>query len=241
LVTILLTFLSGGRLRTRTDRILVGAVAVDLLIVTPLALMFAAVEGNLLLVRPDAEIARTVDTVYRALDLPISVIVAGVVATRWLKASRPGRRALLPSVAGSAWLLFFMAVLTAGLVGVRLPQAVFWILAFSVVMVPAASFNGALVRGLEILGPQDLQRGCIEVVSCRSDMADYVGDAPSGRGAGCPPFLVGEAAREVEHLGAFGAECGDHVRQVDGGEAIGHVIFLSGCEAGPRIACTAVS
>jgi hypothetical protein len=241
LVTILLTFLSGGRLRTRTDRILVGAVAVDLLIVTPLALMFAAVEGNLLLVRPDAEIARTVDTVYRALDLPISVIVAGVVATRWLKASRPGRRALLPSVAGSAWLLFFMAVLTAGLVGVRLPQAVFWILAFSVVMAPAASFNGALVRGLEILGPQDLQRGCIEVVSCRSDMADYVGDAPSGRGAGCPPFLVGEAAREVEHLGAFGAECGDHVRQVDGGEAIGHVIFFSGCEAGPRIACTAVS
>jgi hypothetical protein len=82
LVTILLTFLSGGRLRTRTDRILVGAVAVDLLIVTPLALMFAAVDGNLLLVRPDAEIAGAVDTVYRALDLPISVIVAGVVATR---------------------------------------------------------------------------------------------------------------------------------------------------------------
>ena len=72
-------------------------------------------------------------------------------------------------------------------------------------------------------------------------MADYVGDAPSGRGAGCPPFVVGEAAREVEHLGAFGPECGDHVRQVDGGEAIGHVIFFSGCEAGPRIACTAVS
>lgn len=52
---------------------------------------------------------------------------------------------------------------------------------------------------------------------------------------------VGEAAREVEHLDAFGAECGDHVRQVDGGEAIGHVIFISGGEAGPRIACTAVS
>jgi hypothetical protein len=71
LVTILLTFLSGGRLRTRMDRILVGAVAVFLLIVTPLLLMFAAVDGNLLLVRPDAKIASAVDTVYRALDLPV--------------------------------------------------------------------------------------------------------------------------------------------------------------------------
>ena len=71
LVAIVLTFLSGGRLRTGMDRVLVGVVAVDLLVVTPLSLMFAAVDGNLLLVRPDAQIAGTVDTVYRALDLPI--------------------------------------------------------------------------------------------------------------------------------------------------------------------------
>ena len=81
LVAILLTFLSGGRLRTRMDWVLVGAVAVDLLVVTPLSLMFAAVDGNLLLVRPDQQIASAVDTVYRALNLPISVIVAGVVAS----------------------------------------------------------------------------------------------------------------------------------------------------------------
>jgi signal transduction histidine kinase len=178
LVTILLTFLSGGRLRTRTDRILVGAVAVDLLIVTPLALMFAAVDGNLLLVRPDAEIARTVDTVYRALDLPISVIVGGVVATRWLKASRPGRRALLPSVAGSAWLLFFMAVLTAGLVGVRLPQAVFWILAFSVVMVPVAFLTGLLRSRLARGGLVELLRGmrAMHPADLRSALARALGD-----------------------------------------------------------------
>ena len=36
LVAILLTFLSGGRLRTRMDRFLFGAVAVDLLVITPL-------------------------------------------------------------------------------------------------------------------------------------------------------------------------------------------------------------
>ena len=178
LVVILLTFLSGGRLRTRMDRVLVGAVAVDLLVVTPLSLLFAPVEGNLLLVRPDAQIASAVDTVYRALDLPISVAVAGVVATRWLRASRPGRRALLPSVAGSVWLLFFMAVLTAGLVGVRLPQAVFWILAFSVVMVPVAFLSGLLRSRLARGGLVELLRGmwAMNSADLRSALARALGD-----------------------------------------------------------------
>ena len=178
LVAILLTFLSGGRLRTRMDRVLVAAVAVDLLLVAPLSLMFAAGDGNLLLVRPDAGIAGAVDTVYRALDLPISVIVAGVVATRWLKASRPGRRALLPSVAGSVWLLFFMAVLTAGLVGVRLPQAVFWILAFSVVVVPVAFLTGLLRSRLARGGLVELLRGMrvVHFADLRSVLAKALGD-----------------------------------------------------------------
>jgi signal transduction histidine kinase len=178
LVAILLTFLSGGRLRTRMDRVLVGAIAVDLLVVTPLSLMFAAVDGNLLLVRPDAQIAGAVDTVYRALDLPISVIVAGVVAARWLKASPPGRHALLPSVAGSVWLLFFMAVLTAGLVGVRLPQAVFWILAFSVVVVPVAFLAGLLRSRLARGGLVELLRGmrAMHHADLRSALARALGD-----------------------------------------------------------------
>ena len=178
LVVILLTFLSGGRLRTRMDRILVGAIAVDLLVVTPLSLMFAAVDGNLLLVRPDAQIAAAVDTVYRALDLPISIIVAGVVAARWLRASPPGRRALLPSVAGSVWLLFFMAVLTAGLVGVRLPQAVFWILALSVAVVPVAFLAGLLRSRLARGGLVELLRGmrAMHTADLRSALARALGD-----------------------------------------------------------------
>src|SRR6478752_557260 len=79
LVVIVLTFLNGGRLRTGMDRVLVGVVGVHLLVTTPLALMFAADDGNLLMIRPDAEIARTVDTVYRALDLPLALAVAAVV------------------------------------------------------------------------------------------------------------------------------------------------------------------
>jgi signal transduction histidine kinase len=159
LVAILLTFLSGGRMRTRMDQVLVGAVAVDLLVLAPLSLMFVAVDGNLLMLRPDAQIAGAVDTVSRALDLPISMAVAGVVATRWRKASWPGRHALLPSVAGSVWLLFFTAVLTAGLVGVRLPQAVFWILAVSVLVVPVAFLAGLLRSRLARGALVELLRG----------------------------------------------------------------------------------
>ena len=178
LVAILLTFLSGGRLRTRMDRFLVGAVAVDLLVVTPLSLMFAAVDGNLLLVRREAQIAGAVDTVYRALNLPLSVVVAGVVATRWRRASWPGRRALLPSVAGSVWLLCFMAVLTAGLVGLRLPQAVFWILAVSVVVVPVAFLTGLLRSRLARGGLVELLRGmrAMHPAEMRSALARALGD-----------------------------------------------------------------
>jgi signal transduction histidine kinase len=169
LVAILLTFLSGGRLRTRTDRVIVGAVAVSLLVISPLWLMFLEVDGNLLFVLPDARIAAAVDAVQQWLYLPIALAVAAVVATRWLRASRPGRRALLPSVAGSIYLLFFTAVLTAGLVGLPVPYAVFWILAFSVVMVPVAFLagllrsrlaRGALVelfRGMRAMRPADLR------------------------------------------------------------------------------------
>jgi len=174
------------------DRFLVGAVAVDLLVVTPLSLMFAAVDGNLLLVRGEAQIAGAVDTVYRAVNLPLSVVVAGVVATRWRRASWPGRRALLPSVAGSVWLLCFMAVLTAGLVGLRLPQAVFWILAVSVVVVPVAFLTGLLRSRLARGGLVELLRGmrALHPAEMRSALARALGDPalviayPVGGGSG---------------------------------------------------------
>jgi signal transduction histidine kinase len=178
LVAILLTFLSGGRLRTRVDRVLVCGVAVFLLVVAPLSLMFAPLDGNLLLVRQDARLAAAIDAVYRALDVPLSLTVAGVVATRWWRASGPGRRALLPSVAGSIWLLFFMAVLATGLVGVRLPQAVFWILAFSVVVVPVAFLAGLLRSRLARGGLVELLRGmrAMEAADLGTALARALGD-----------------------------------------------------------------
>ncbi|HYH24759.1 MAG TPA: hypothetical protein VD834_05365, partial [Blastococcus sp.] len=178
LVVILLTFLTGGRLRTRTDRVLVGTVLFDTLILTPLWLMFLEVDGNLLLVRPDAEIAGLVQAARQWLDLPLALAVAAVIAVRWRKASRAGRRALLPSVAGSVWLLFFTTVLTAGLLAVPLPRAAYWALAFSVVIVPVAFLTGLLRSRLARGGLVDLFRGIrtIRPANLQAALARALGD-----------------------------------------------------------------
>lgn len=178
LVVILLTFLTGGRLRTRTDRVLVGAVLLDTLIYPLLWLMFLEVEGNLLLVWPDAEIAGLVQATQQWLNLPLAVAVAAVIAVRWRNASRAGRRALLPSVAGSVWLLFFTTVLTAGLLAVPLPFGVYWALAFSVVVVPVAFLTGLLRSRLARGGLVDLFRGmrAMRPANLQAALAKALGD-----------------------------------------------------------------
>ena len=52
-VPLVLTLLTGGRLRTVMDRLLVAAVLLELLVLAPLWLMFAPEDGNLLLIVDD--------------------------------------------------------------------------------------------------------------------------------------------------------------------------------------------
>jgi signal transduction histidine kinase len=178
LVVILLTFLTGGRLRTRTDRVLVGTVALATLVFSPLWLLFLEVDGNLLLVRPDARIAGIVQAAQHWSNLPLAVAVTAVIARRWRNASAAGRRALLPSVAGSAWLLFFTGVLTAGLLGVPLPYGVYWALGFSVVIVPIAFLTGLLRSRLARGGLVDLFRGmrAMRPANLQAALAKALGD-----------------------------------------------------------------
>jgi hypothetical protein len=70
LVVILLTFLTGGRLRTRTDRVLVGGVTLATVVFSPLWLLFLEVDGNLLLIWPDARIAGIVQAAQHWSNLP---------------------------------------------------------------------------------------------------------------------------------------------------------------------------
>jgi signal transduction histidine kinase len=144
-VPLLLTYLTGGRLRTRIDRLLVGAVAVELVILAPLYLVLTDEPTTLLTAFPDAETAKVIDIVQRAGYLAISVGTAAVVALRCRGASPPARRAMLPSVAGAVCLLLYGVLLTIDLT-VPGPRAeiMLWVTACSLVTVPLAFLAGLL-------------------------------------------------------------------------------------------------
>ena len=157
-VALLLTLLTGGRLETRVDWLLVGAFVLALWILQLVWLLFYEQDGNLLAVLPNADIADAVDKGQRSLAGLACVAVAVVVAARWRAASRPRRRALLPSVAGSAALLLFAALLTNDLVTGSRSQTVLWLAICSLVTVPAAFLVGLLRSRLARGGLADLFR-----------------------------------------------------------------------------------
>jgi signal transduction histidine kinase len=157
-VALLLTLLTGGRLESRVDWLLVGAFVLALWVLQVVWLLFYEQEGNLLAVFPNADIADAVDKGQRSLAGLACVAVAVVVAARWRAASRPRRRALLPSVAGSAALLLFAALLTNDIVTSSRSQTVLWLAIVSLVSVPAAFLVGLLRSRLARGGLADLFR-----------------------------------------------------------------------------------
>jgi signal transduction histidine kinase len=157
-VALLLTLLTGGRLESRVDWLLVGAFVLALWILQVVWMLFWEQDGNLLAVFPNAGIADAVDKGQRSLAGLASVAVAVVVALRWRAASRPRRRAMLPSVAGSVALLLFAALLTNDIVTGSRSQTVLWLAICSLVTVPAAFLVGLLRSRLARGGLADLFR-----------------------------------------------------------------------------------
>jgi signal transduction histidine kinase len=155
---LLLTLLTGGRLESTVDRVLVAGFVLPLWILQVVWLLFYEQDGNLLAVFPNAGIADAVDKSQRSLAGIVCVALAVVVAIRWRAASRPRRRALLPSVAGSAALLIFAALLTNDLVTGSRSQVVLWAAVVSLVSVPAAFLVGLLRSRLARGGLADLFR-----------------------------------------------------------------------------------
>jgi signal transduction histidine kinase len=156
-VALVLTFLTGGRLQTPVDRVLVAAVLVELVLLAPLYLVFADLEGSLRFL-PHAGVAAAVDVVQRALFLAVCVATAAVVLARRHVASPPGRRAMLPAVAGAACLLAFGSLLAVGLTGGGRPPALLWAAASTLVTVPVAFLVGLLRSRLARGGVADLFR-----------------------------------------------------------------------------------
>jgi signal transduction histidine kinase len=155
---LMLTFLTGGRLASPVDRWVIGAFCVPLLLMQVVWLLFLEQDGNLLLAFPDEDIASAVDKGQRALSGAACVLLAGVIGARWRAASPPRRRALLPSVAGSAALLLFAALIVNDLVTGSRSNFLLWVAISSLALVPLAFLAGLLRSRLARGGLADLFR-----------------------------------------------------------------------------------
>jgi signal transduction histidine kinase len=215
MVALLLTHHSAGRLTSRVDRVLVA----PFVIAVPLelsALLFIDQEGNPLLLASNSTAAVVILTVSRVLSVVACLAVAAVIAARWRVASRPQRRAMLPSVAGIISLLLFAALNTMA----DPPPALLWAAITSLMVVPAA-FLTVLLRsrlaraGLaQLIRDLDRKRG----PELQAALGRALGDpglviaypTPGGSGAyldslGAPISLptadTGSAMAPIEHHG----------------------------------------
>ena len=143
-VPLLLTLLTSGRLQSRFDRWLVASYALPLGVLQVAWLLFAELEGNLLLAFRDEQTADVIDKAQRGLLVGACAVTIIVIAVRWWRTSTPRRRALLPSLAGALALLFFATLLVNDLVSGTRSQVLLWLAACSLVTVPAAFLAGLL-------------------------------------------------------------------------------------------------
>ena len=149
MITLLLAYLTGGRLERRRDRLLVGAFVFELVLEFAVH-CFYELPGNFLLLTPHEDLALALNTARQWLVSGACLAVALVVWTRWRTASGPRRRAMLPSVAGIVCLLLF------ALLQVARSELILWLAVSSLFVVPAAFLAGLLRSRLARGGLADL-------------------------------------------------------------------------------------
>jgi signal transduction histidine kinase len=218
-VALLLSFVTGGRLVSRFDRLLVAGVFVAVFVLDVVSMLFVEQAGNVLLAFPSETIYGAVDTVQRVLLIGLCVAAAGVIGGRWHVASAAGRRALLPSVAGAAVLLIFTWLLLTDLVKGPRWQVMIVIGYSSMLVVPAAFLAGLLRSRLARGGLAQLFRdlGGMRGEPLQAALARTLGDPTlvlayrlpgsrghadaSGRPVLVPPVTPERASAPIEHDG----------------------------------------
>ena len=151
IVWLLLTPLTGGRLASTIDRVLVGAFVLELLLTTAETLFWEE-EGNFLMISDDRATAEAIEAVRATVVSVALLVIAVVIIRRWRAASRPRRRLLLPSVAGIACLLLFAVAQHADPIWLR------WAAVLSLLLIPAGFLAGLLSSRLARGGLADLFR-----------------------------------------------------------------------------------
>lgn len=174
---LILTFVTGGRLESTVDLVLVAAFFTGLFVLQFAEMLFLDVPGNLLLVRPDEGVAGALDDLRLAVLIVASLAVALVTGERWRSASRPRRRALIASVGGSVCGVLYAANLTTFLVGTQ-SIVLMWALNAALLTVPAALLWGLLRSRLARGGLADHFRelGTLRGARLEAGLAKVLGD-----------------------------------------------------------------
>src|SRR3954467_15747924 len=181
---LILSFVTGGRLSTRIDVLLVDAFIVGLLVMQFAVQLFLPDERNLLLVWPDAGVANALLKIQWGVLAVAALGVAAVTVDRWRVASRPRRRALLASLGGSLSAVLFAANLTTLIVDSP-SELLMSALNAALLTVPAALLWGLLRSRLARSGLADHFRELGSLRGVRLEAG--VGEGRGGPGGGAGP------------------------------------------------------
>ena len=143
-VALVLSFVTGGRLTSAVDRVIVAWVFVVVFVLDVFSMLFAEQPGNVLLAFPSEAIYGAVDTTQRVMLIVIALAVAAIIGGRWRAATVARRRALLPSVAGAGCMLVFVWLLATDLVKGPRSQLMIIVAYCCMLVVPAAFLTGLL-------------------------------------------------------------------------------------------------
>ena len=217
-IALVLSFVTGGRLTSRVDRVIVAWVFVVVFVIDVLSMLFTEQQpGNVLLLFPSESIYGVIDTAQRVMLIVIALAVAAIVAGRWRAAAGPRRRALLPSVAGAACMLMFVWLLATDLVKGPRSQLMIMVAYCSMLVVPAAFLAGLLRSRLARGGLAQLFRelGGMRGEELQTALGRTLGDPTlvlahrlpesrgyadaSGRPVLVPPVTPGRASVSIEH------------------------------------------
>src|SRR4051795_4320962 len=174
---LILSFVTGGRLTTRIDVVLVDAFIVGLFVLQFAVQLFLPDARNLLLLWPDAGIASALVKIQWAVLAVAALGIAAVTAHRWSVASRPRRRALLPSLGGSLSGVLYAANLVALIAGSP-SLLLMTVLNAALLTVPAALLGGLLRSRLRPSGLAELfhELGSLRGVRLEAGLAKALGD-----------------------------------------------------------------
>jgi signal transduction histidine kinase len=145
LFALFLLSLPYGRLTSRIDFLTMGLL---LVVALPLELAWlfffeAGDPGNALVLWPNADIADAIDWAQRALVFAGSILLALSLSARWLGATAPLRRILIPALVGAAAVLVSTVTTVLSKLTVS-PQSVRWVELCAFIAVPVAILAGML-------------------------------------------------------------------------------------------------